>query len=437
MIKKTKVIPFALCAIISAALIGTGCGEKNRASSPTYRENATARGNAPTQAEEPAPEMSSESLASVESSSSNMVTDEEMASYEDSLLARQIGDYIEAPDDEWDYRWNSDFVDNTKYGTLHAMDSSAYEHTLGFAKPTYEDLTEVIDKNRKLDNNYKAAIREYIEYWLDVCPDTDFTVLYQNLETMDLQKCSASDMLKYTGSSTAVAQYNAVDNVIRINEMSVIDNRSSDDFITFYHELTHAARTLDYKKGKMKYMISFGTAYIGNIIEEAVITNFIYEMQGMGKKSEYYSLPCNYMRIIIDCLDDYSWSDYVNHSVVYLADQMDQYMGDESGRALYMLHIMEVEYEIQMHRNHDKEEIAYCTAHYPDMYEYIVRMYCKKHLDASMSKDEAEQTFDTFMDEITFNFDTFGSEYQCPEITEEAFRPYFDAVYKEVVKLGV
>jgi hypothetical protein len=48
----------------------------------------------------------------------------------------------------------------------------------------------------------------------------------------------------------------------------------------------------------------------------------------------------------------------------------------------------------------------------------------KKYLKAGMSKEEAEQVFNNFMYEITFNFENLSKPYD--EINEEAFRPTFD-----------
>ncbi len=61
---------------------------------------------------------------------------------------------------------------------------------------------------------------------------------------------------------------------------------------------------------------------------------------------------------------------------------------------------------------------------YDDLHKYIIDMYCKKNLKENMSSLEAEEVFERFMSEITWNMENLSAEYE--ESNPDLFRPEFE-----------
>ena len=66
---------------------------------------------------------------------------------------------------------------------------------------------------------------------------------------------------------------------------------------------------------------------------------------------------------------------------------------------------------------------------YQPIYDYIARMYFKKHIHSQMSYAQAEAVFEAFYEDITFNFDQMERLY---DITKDTFLPTFHQYLKEI-----
>ena len=335
-----------------------------------------------------------------------------------------FANYIAAADDEYDYKWANDYSYNEISHICKLRDASGYKHVFNMDKPTYNDLIKVVDKNKNIDKKYKDFIKNYIKDWLALYPDTDFTNFYQNLDTLQIKECSESDMKWATLSADAVACYRQSENAIYINENINLTDKSSDDYIVLSHELTHVARIGKHNVDNMNVNVSFyeGTKF-GLYEDEALDTYFMYQMQGLGQRSDYYRLSSNYTRIIMDAIgNNYTGSDYMNHSINNYAEKMDDFMqGTEfEGTSLYTLSLIDAEMDIYYGRDAkvDPESLQ-------DLFDYMITMYCKKHINSNTSASEAEEVFNDFMYEMTYNLDGLEKPYE--EITEDAFRPGFES----------
>ena len=152
------------------------------------------------------------------------------------------------------------------------------------------------------------------------------------------------------------------------------------------------------------------------------MTNISYELQGLGNRAIFYPMLASYYRIICSCID-YSGEDFFNHGVNYLIDQMDTFMGDE-------------EYAYQVVAMIDAQMALRYTPYqsvdfhdFQPLYEYLIRMYCKKNLRADMTYEQAQEVFDAFYEDITFNFENMNRGY---DITEENFMDTFEQCVREL-----
>lgn len=335
-------------------------------------------------------------------------------------------DLFAPADDDTDFQWKNDYQHWEISHLTHIRDAKGNEKAFGYEKPTLKQLIKVIDKKSKIPKKYKPLIKEYCTYWLTNYPDTDFSILYKNLQTLEIVECTDDEIVQATISPTAIACYRGAENKIYINKKGTFTDRASDDYIVLMHEFTHAARTIKLQENKNTVTGGFYDKQIlGLYTDEALDTYFMSELQGLGYKQTHYTLACSYMRIIMECIgDNYTFEDYMNHSVNYFCQKMDEYMGDD----MYAYHVIaQMEAEMSAHYTSYKA-VNYDS--YQDMFDYLVRMYCTKHLKAGMSSDEADEVFKNFMAEIQFNFEILQQPY--PEVTQDKFEKQFKLCCKEL-----
>lgn len=320
-------------------------------------------------------------------------------------------------DDEYDNLYASDYV-LLKLAKKHIFrDSKPITEILGWKEATPEDIRAVLDVNSSISDTYKDFIVQYVKDWLELYPGTDFRIFAHNLKTLQIHEVDKNTMLRKTLSSDSVACYLHSENAIYVAPDLDL-SKESDGYIIFTHELTHAARDMDFDNSKTGYheRTSFYEEYdLGCYTQEALITDFVYEMQGLGKRSDFYSLISSYFRIILDAID-YNGADFMNHSINYLFDRMNEYMGDD--RAAVMIAQMEAQATIRFTSYHKP-----VYTDFTEWYDYIVRMYMKNHLREGMSYEEAKEQFDAFYDEILYHFTDIYAAYG---ITEGSFMPGFE-----------
>ena len=59
-----------------------------------------------------------------------------------------------------------------------------------------------------------------------------------------------------------------------------------------------------------------------------------------------------------------------------------------------------------------------------ELYNYMIDLYCKAHLTEGMSAEEANQVFESFYNEIFFNYDNISKYYN--DLSPSAFYPEFE-----------
>ncbi len=349
---------------------------------------------------------------------------------EQTALERRIVESFAAPDDDWDHRYASDYVYHELTHLMYVRDAKAYGAVFEEEMVTAEDIRQICQANEEISQTYKEFIYEYACRWLQLYPQSDLRNLYHNLKTLRIVEASEGQLSDITLTADAPACYVKKENTIYVKagtDYSV----GTTGYIILTHELTHAARSASYTdEDGVDIRIAFYPEYeYGCYVEEALITLFAYEMQGMGDEgNRFYMLPYNYFKIILDCTG-YTGTDYMNHSINGLAATMDTYM-EEEGNAMYMLLYFNGEaikhYEPYASVDYGQEE-------YDRFHDYMVRMYLKKYLDPSMTEQEAEAVYQQFLDVVLANFELASSEQA---VSEADFRPAFEAYLAEREYLG-
>ena len=330
-------------------------------------------------------------------------------------------------DDEHDFLYATDYSELNLVQEKIGRDQSAYESIFGYSNATLEDIKQALERNPNISQTYKEFIYQYACDLRRLYPDINLAVLRYNLETLVIDELTQEQIDKETLSTDSAACYLRYEN--RICVLEDLDlSRDSDDFIILTHELCHAARTAQTGKDHTEEFnvdVAFNDTYnMGTYAEEGLITNLAYELQGLDNKAIFYPVLASYYRIICSCID-YSGEDFFNHSVNYLIDRMDAFMGDE-------------EYAYQIVAMIDAQMILRYTPHqsvdfhdFQPLYDYLAKMYFKKNIHAGMTYPQAEAVFQDFYEEITFNFENMNRKFN---ITEETFLPAFETY---IADLGI
>ena len=350
-------------------------------------------------------------------------TKEEKQETQEEIDKRYL-EYINPADDENDFLFESDYEAFDLVKLYYARDSKAYGKILGTEdKVTTEDIKNVLKTNDKISDEYKEFITVYAEDWLRLYPESDFRVFYHNLKTLEIKIVSEDEMMRETASTDSAACYLRKENQILL--LDGLDfSRESDNYIILAHELTHCARstTLKDENGAERKIAYYEYYLLGTYAEEGVITNIVYEMQGLGKRADFYPLQSSFYHIIMDCTG-YNGEDFMNHSVNYLMKMMDDYMGDTQ----YAYKIIALIDALSSEKYTPYQDVDYTN--YQELYDYITKMYMKKYLSADMDKQQAESVYSDFIDNVTHYFDQMKRPY---DITEDNFRPAFENYLKEL-----
>ena len=338
----------------------------------------------------------------------------------DNVPQEVLDTYLEClkpADDEYDYRFQTDYEYHDMIKLTECHDSKGYEKALGYADVSLADIKNVLDKNENISSKYKDFIYEYARRLRELYPEVNLSVLYHNLHTLKVNELTQDEINVETISTSSAAFYKRTENMIGVAENLDL-SKDSDDYIILVHELSHAARGIDQRfetGGSLR--VSFWDNYkMGYYAEEGIITNLAYEIQGFGEKAVFYPMQASYFRIISECIG-YTGADYFNHGVNYLIDEMDRFMGDEQ-YAYKIIAMIDAQASLRYTPTN-----AVDFYDFQPVYEYLAKMYFKKHITKDMTREEQEAVFDAFYEEITFNFENMNRKYT---IDENTFRPTFE-----------
>lgn len=394
-----KAIRYGVLVTLTSSLL-VGCGQKpsfTLEDLPSYK-NAYTDTNSVYSDSETIEEESyeSEKVDAISNNQSSNITDSQ------NNIVGEVDNYLDllaTADDDIDFKYASDYEELEYVNRIYVRDSNAYEEVYGYSNVTIEQIESALNSNTKINNDYKQFIIQYVRDWNRLYPGSDFSTLYHNLSTLEIKVCTKDEMARYTLSTTSLACYKKSENTIYV--LDGIDlSRESSDYIIVAHELTHCARNTIFERedGKKIFVSFFDDMNMGMYIEEALITDFCYELQGLGNKSNFYTLQSSYFRIILDAID-YNGADFMNHSVNYLIDKMDEYMEDEQ-YAYHIITLIDAEAALRYTPYIEPE-----FEDFNELYQYITRMFIKNNVTSDMTYDEAMSKYDELVEEITYYFD--------------------------------
>jgi len=317
----------------------------------------------------------------------------------DDTIYREITDgfteYLSPADDEYDLNWKYDYY--KERNVTYVCDSNAYEKVFGYSKPTKEELIEILNQNDKIDPQTKEVIEDFLNKWFELWPESDFSVLKHNLSDMEIIKISEEELYQLTHTPSIVACYSQKYNDIYINNNSDYLNKNSEDYIIFIHELIHACRNTHIIENSTETIAAFHKIdEMGLYDDEALVNVFAKKIQGNTVDLSTYPLQTNYYDIITNAID-YTGEEYMNHSVNYLIEKMDNYMNDDN----YAYHIVGL-IDLQGKLRYDGYNAITTYDNFYELYNYIIDIYCKSNYKDESNSDTVLNGFDEFWNKISF-----------------------------------
>jgi len=101
-----------------------------------------------------------------------------------------------------------------------------------------------------------------------------------------------------------------------------------------------------------------------------------------------YQIPSNYLRIMLECMDNYELTDYMNHSDNYFLSCLDQYMGDTNySTVIWKLIALQRE-------DYANDKIDIPAEDYTPIYDYLCEMYYEKYITEDMTNEQMRKIAD-------------------------------------------
>lgn len=263
-------------------------------------------------------------------------------------------------------------------------------------KATTSDITNTINNNKNINNNYKKYILQYVEDTIKKDPTIDLRVFKKNLETLKIIECTKDKLMFESLSSDSYACYRKDKNTIY-----VLDNYNYEEdpwaFQVLYHELSHAARNSSWKEGRKTISVKFSNQLsYGNIIEEALNSVYAVSLYNENQKDIAYQLQSNYMKIMIDTMDNYSIEDYMKHDYSYFQQKLNEY--NQNNLSKKVLALIELQYKDFHNDSYQIDQKDYNL-----IYEYITEMYLKDKIQNIKDISQLHQVINELKGKILYD----------------------------------
>jgi len=297
---------------------------------------------------------------------------------------------------------------------------SEYLHLIfGDEKITGDDVKRVVKNNPGIGDKYEDFVLGFIDDFVSTWPEADLRVMHHNFKTLEIIECNEQEMMLASLSTTAYGCYVRSENHIYIME-GELPGKKTWDYQVIYHELCHAARTLDGEIDGIKVGYTTGLYFLYVTCDEALNSLFAVSLFDYDEPDVAYQLQSNYYGALIDSMPNYSLGDYMNHSGSYFASKLDELTG-HTNYASVMIQLMEAWFDDY----HDDEICRPQEVYYP-LYDYVSQVYYLDRVTADMTYDEAQ----TVANELWYRL-----SYDVPleyELDEGYFYECFDRYYAEL-----
>lgn len=289
------------------------------------------------------------------------------------------------------------YLDHPVENYIYVYGMEALNDYLDYNQVTQNQIENVIDKNNNISNKFKNFTKDFIDTLYDKYPECDKRVLYENLKNLKIIECDKNMLTKKSGSHDSYACYVYAENTIYTLEEYEY-KKGTWEYQVIFHELCHVLRNGIIEYGKKDIKVSAtGNSLSLVTVDEALNSVFTVSLFDYEERDIAYQLQSNYCTLMLECLDNYSLSDYINHSLSYYASKLDEHNGDNN-YAKCILTLIDTQY-----KDFHSDQIEIEQEEYYPIYDYIANMYYRKYINNNMSYDEAKFVADTLVERVTYD----------------------------------
>ncbi len=279
----------------------------------------------------------------------------------------------------------------------YVYDNEYLGEILDYDTVTADEMHKVVNNNTNITPKYKNLINEFIDNLYEKQPDAEKRILYENLKTLEVVECTKNELMLESLSADSYGCYIRTKNKIYVLK----DNdykKGTWEYQVIYHELCHAARTgfWDNDEKQLRAQCE-GLNFYTTTCSEALNSIFAVSLFDYDEKDIAYQLQSNYFTVILECMDNYKISDYMNHSLSYFAKKLDEQNGNNN-YAVSILQLMEAQFN-----DYHSDRIEIEQQEYYPIYDYITNMYFKKYITPNMSYDECLELTNNLVERIMFD----------------------------------
>ena len=277
------------------------------------------------------------------------------------------------------------------FDSAQIFSSEGLDQMLDYSREdiTYDDIRDDIDK-LDMPDKCKEIYKTLAENLERQYPDMDLRIWDINLQTMKYEEVGAN-IIEAMGIHSAI--YLIGGNKIQIQE-GFDYQPGTLEYQILVHEFCHPIRAASFDVGETSCFCEFdGLGEDYDSIDEAM--NSILALRSYDPDDALigYTVISHMIEVILECMDNYTLQDYVEHDVYYFASKLDEMNGD--GNAIEMLNLMQLCWE-----DIKDDEVTFPVEYYYGLYDYIARMYYDKYLSSDMSADQVQSVEDELIGKL-------------------------------------
>ena len=299
-------------------------------------------------------------------------------------------------------KWDKDsgdvhYKDSTSYYSVY--DSDVLDELFGYSKEsvTYDMIRQTAKNNPNISDQYCQYILELSNNLEKDFPNMDLRIWYENLKTLNVVECSSPFELKFKArNADSYAAYRQDENTIyTLKDYDYVPGTWN--YQVIIHELCHPIRSMMYEKDGKKIWIRFDSySGRGSVIGEAMNSLMAVRSYDEDERDIAYQLQSNIIETMVDNMDNYTYQDFVEHNITYFENKLNEQ--NHTDNAMEILSLMELQY-----KDYYDDDISVSQDQYYPIYDYVSDMYYAKHLDSSMSYEDALKEKEQLIDKVTYD----------------------------------
>lgn len=294
----------------------------------------------------------------------------------------KIDTFIESPFSQNVYIFDTQYLDSY----LHNKKSDV----------TIDTIKKNIESNSKINDRFKKLLYTYCDYLISEYPDIDLRIFNYNLQTLEVVEGDKWDLLSASLSADSYGCYRKDENKIYVIK-DYEYTPGTWEYQVIMHEFSHVLRCGWWNVDNKDIKVSFEDSdFFGATIEEAMNSIFTIKMYDKEEQDIAYQLQSNYLQLILENMDNYKLSDYVNHNISYFEKKLNEYNQNED--AVKILALIETQY-----KDYHDDSIEIEQKEFYPIYDYIANMVYKNNLYTGMSYDDAKNVCDYMISRMTFD----------------------------------